>query len=412
MTFFIPVFYGLLFTWLVTKTPFFLHAGMSKKLLCILFLLKIVAAIIYGIYFSQPALVGESDSWKYFQLSLAETDWLLRDPLAFIKDLFTSGYTHSSNLFLQGDSYWNDLKSNVIIKIMAICNLATFKNYYGNAILLNYLFFFGPVAVYRVFVVKQKQHLVAALSIFCIPSFLFWCSGAHKDGLLFTCIGLVIYFFHQQIKPRKINYLFCVYIFLLLMVIFALRNFLAFLILPALLVWGLCHFFTHRKWLIITLVYGIGVLLFFASGYLKDELNFPEYIVRKQTEFKILGGDSQIELPLLEPNFTSYISYFPFAFDISFLRPHFSEWESNAAILSTLELAFLWCIVLFALAVKHKEISFNRPFILFCFCYALSILFLCGYTVTLSGAIVRYRSIVLPLLITPFAVQLIRLRNK
>lgn len=412
MDFIIPLFYGVLLTWLVTQTPFFIHSGISKKFLVVLFLIKIFSALAYGFYFSQPAIISSSDSWKYFHLSQEETDWLLHDPIAFLKDLFTSGYKESSNIFLEGNSYWNDLKSNVIIKIMAVCNVLTFKNYYANALLLNYVFFFGPIAVYRVFVAKKKEHFIAALFIFCIPSFLFWCSGAHKDGLLFTCIGLVIYFFHQQIKPGKINYPYIIYILLLLAVIFALRNFLAFLLLPALLVWGLCHFYPRKKWLNVTLVYGLGILFFFASGSLKADLNFPGYIIKKQTEFKVLGGDSQIDLPNLEPDFISFVSFLPYAMDISFLRPHFSEWENTAAIFSTLELAALWLIVLFAIAARNKEISFNRPFIIFCLCYSLSILILSGYTVSLSGAIVRYRSIVLPLLITPFAVQLFRPKRK
>lgn len=406
MEIFITIFYCIFFTWLAIHTKFFVASGLGKWFLAFLFLIKLLAAFAYGIYFSQPAALATSDSWNYFQLSKGETDWLLQDPIAFIKDIFTSGYHHSSNLFLQGNSYWNDLKSNVIIKLMAICNLFTFKNYYANAVLLNYIYFFGPVAVYRIFTPNIQKNIPAAIAVFCIPSFLFWCSGAHKDGLIFTCIGLIVYFFYTQLKNRKINYIHAVFILILLIVIFALRNFTAFLLLPALLVWALCDFYPKKKWLIVFAIYGTGIVLFFLTGFLKDSNNFPEYIVKKQQEFKVLGGGSQIDLPPLQPNALSYVKFLPYAIDVSFLRPHFSEWKNVAAIFSTLELCALWLIVIVSLFRWRKNPVFNASFFVFCYCFSISVLLLCGYTVTLSGAITRYRSLVLPFLLTPFIIHL------
>jgi len=399
---FITILYCIAFTWLVTYTPFFIKSHLGKRLLVSFFIIKFLAAFSYGLFFSQANMIATSDSWNYFLLSKGETDWLLQNPFAFFQDIFSSGYHHSSNLFLQTNSYWNDLKSNIIIKLMALCNVITFKNYYANAVILNYLFFFGPVAIYRVFTFSEKKNLVIALSVFCIPSFLFWCSGAHKDGILFSCIGMIIYFFNNQLQKRQVNYLHIFYMLLLLIVIFALRNFLAFLLLPALFVWALSDFHPNKKWLIVTGVFGIGLLFFFLTGYLSASYNFPEYIIKKQAEFKALGGGSQIELPLLEPNAISFLKFLPYALDVSFCRPHFSEWKSLAAIFSGLELLGFWIIIIFYFFSKKKNPIINTSFFVFCCCFAISVLLLCGYTVTLSGAITRYRSLVLPFIITPF----------
>jgi hypothetical protein len=43
----------------------------------------------------------------------------------------------------------------------------------------------------------------------------------------------------------------------------------------------------------------------------------------------------------------------------------------------------------------------NHPFIYFCLFFSLSMLLMIGYTIPIIGAIVRYRSIYLPLLILP-----------
>jgi len=154
-------------------------------LLILLFLLKNCIGYCLWKILCAASIFSGSDTWRYFNESLKETDWLLRQPAAFVKDIFSSGYNAQSNLFTGKNSYWNDLKSNVIIKLMAVMNVFTLRHYYANVVLFNFLFFFGPVALYRVAIKKftaNKFFLIAA--VFCIPSFLFWCSGAHKDGFI------------------------------------------------------------------------------------------------------------------------------------------------------------------------------------------------------------------------------------
>ena len=85
-----------------------------------MFLIKVIVGCFYGWFYSLPAYVQTSDTWQYFNLQLTETDWLLKDPVAFIKDLFTYDYNSSGNLFIAHNSYWNNLKDNVIIKILAV----------------------------------------------------------------------------------------------------------------------------------------------------------------------------------------------------------------------------------------------------------------------------------------------------
>ena len=48
------------------------------------------------------------------------------------------------------DSYWNDLKGNVFIKILSVFNIFSFGNYYINVIFYSFITLFGPIAIYRV----------------------------------------------------------------------------------------------------------------------------------------------------------------------------------------------------------------------------------------------------------------------
>src|SRR6266487_2153404 len=286
--------YVIFFNWLVTRIGFIKKTCLQAEWLAGLFSLKIIGGLAYAWFYMQPAYIANSDTWHYFELSKTETDWLLKDPFAFIKDLFTYGYGQTGNLFLHNNSYWNDLKSNIIIKLLAVCNLFTFKNYFANIIFFNFIFFFGPIALYRL--TKQLFHVNKILLTGCIfltPSFLFWCSGIHKDGLIFTCFAIILFYFYKQLVNRKINVSSFLISIVCLMIIFALRNFMALLLLPALLAWLLSNLYPSRSKRIAIVMYGVGIILFFASAKITPQINLPQYVIEKQTEFRQLSGNSE-----------------------------------------------------------------------------------------------------------------------
>jgi hypothetical protein len=57
------------------------------------------------------------------------------------------------------------------------------------------------------------------------------------------------------------------------------------------------------------------------------------------------------------------------------------------------------CFLLFIFFRKRSEV--DQPFVLFCLFFSFSVLLTIGYTVNFLGAIVRYRSLVLPLVVAP-----------
>ena len=154
------------------------------------------------------------------------------------------------------------------------------------------------------------------------------------------------------------------------------------------------------------------VIIFFSGPHISSKLDFPSYLVTRQHEFKELGGHSQLQLPPLEPSMAGFIRFFPAAADIAFFRPHITETGSLAYLPAIAENVVLYLLVLYALfklIMRYNDrvlSSSSISFIIFCYCFAITCLLLSGYTVTLTGAIVRYRSFVLPFLITPLAYPL------
>jgi len=220
------VIYLLLFCWLVIRIPFFKNAPIHKWILIVIFLLKIAAGIAYAWLFAQPQYINTADTWNYYHASVAETNWLLHEPVAFIKDLFHYNYINSGNLFNNQSSYWNDLKNNSIIKLMAVVNVFTDSSYYVDIIFFNFLYLFGPVALYRLAIAYYpQQEMWLIVPVFLLPSFLFWCSGIHKDGLVFSAMLLSVYSLYKQLQQRCILWRHCLLLLLYVVVLFALRNF-------------------------------------------------------------------------------------------------------------------------------------------------------------------------------------------
>jgi hypothetical protein len=391
--------YLLLFCFLITRISFFVKSNINKKILVAIFIIKVAAGFAYAFFYQLPAYRINSDTFRFFAYSTKETDLLLRNPLGFLKDLFSYSYQSSGNIFSGENSYWNDLKSNVIIKLMAVFNVFSFTNYYINIVFFNFLFLFGLIGFYRLmqlYSTTNKWLLIG--SIFLIPSFLFWCSGVHKDGLIFSAAGLAFWYFNLCLS-KTFTLLRVLILAGLFMLIFSLRNYVCFALLLSFFGW---YFATKsNKKTAFIYVYAFCIVLFFVSPFLHPKLNFPKYITLKQQEFKKLNGGSAVVVQDLEPQFSSFIKYFPNAVDMAFLRPHISEIKNKSYIPAILENLIILIIPVICFAFKKENFQLNN-FSLACLCFAFSILLITGYTITFSGAVVRYKSLILPFLIAPF----------
>jgi hypothetical protein len=363
-------------------------------------MIRVFAGIAYAVFYTLPKYRPGSDTWRFYRLSINETDWLLKDPVEFIKDLFVHGYKEPGNIFIGENSYWNDLKSNLVIKMMAILNVLTFKSYYANIILFNFLFLFGLVALYKTFISiypDKKNYIIAV--IFLLPSTLFWCSGIHKDGLILSATGMIIYYFYIGLKST-LSAKKLIVIILCLLIIFSLRNYVALSLLPALACWWYSEKKPDKSAAIFSTVYTLGLIAFFTLPQILPALNFPLFLSNKQNEFLQLKGTSAVTNTSLQPSINSFLSYLPTALDVAFLRPHLAETKNFSYIPAALEIIMLLLLAMSLIIFTNKK-QLLSPVILFFLFFSLSIMIISGYTITFSGAIVRYRSIVLPLLITP-----------
>ncbi|MBI5856866.1 MAG: hypothetical protein HZB42_04370 [Sphingobacteriales bacterium] len=403
MEYLLFVIYLVGFAWLVTRVKFFTGSGLSKSQLIILFLLKIIGGIFYGwigIYYSGLAQMW--DTWNFHNESIQEYHLLFSNPQEYFSNLFRDPYHGGISRFLDTtDSYWNDLKGNIFIKILSVFNLLSLGNYYINIIFYSFITLFGPIATYRVMkdVFPGKKQVVL-LATFLIPSFLYWTSGIHKEGLIFTGISLIIYAVYFGTKEKKFGVKRIISLLLGFLLLLTLRNFLVIIIIPALIA-----LLTAKRWpkyslVLFSSLYLFFGVLFFTFKYINPKFDFPQAVVNKQKQFIELKGTSSVPIRQLEPNALSFLKNTPQAITLSAVRPFPGDVHHILSLAAALEIDLL--LLLFVLfLIFHKNGIASKNLIYFCIFFSISVLLAIGFSVNNLGAIVRYRSVILPFLVIP-----------
>lgn len=395
--------YLISFAWLVTKVKFFSRSGLSQSQLIILFLLKVMAGIFYGwigIYYGGLAQMW--DTWSFHTNSVQEYHLLFQNPHEYFTNLFNDPYESGiSKFFETTDSYWNDLKGNIFIKILSIFNILSFGNYYINIIFYSFFTLIGPVAIYRVMTnVLPGKKFTILLATFLIPSFLYWTSGIHKEGLIFTGISLVIYCIYFGLKEKRFGWKRIAGLATGLLLILTLRNFMIVIIVPAIIAWLLAARRPKYSLAIFSSLYLLFIVLFFTARYINPRFDFPQAVVNKQQEFINLKGGSTIPIKELAPNAISFLSNMPQAITLSAVRPYPSDVKHILSLAAAIEINAL--LLLFLLFIFfHRDGIASRNLLHFCLFFSFTVLLAIGFSVNNLGAIVRYRSIILPLLVIP-----------
>ena len=396
--------YLVLFCWLIIKSRFVINAGLSTKIIILLFLLKVIAGCLNSWIFIKMGITSNADTMVFHNEGLIEYHLLFSDPKEYIRNFFHSNYkTGYGEFFSSTNSYWNDLTSNLVIKLLSIFDIFSFGNFYVNVIFYNYITFFGAIGLYRVFnvVYANKSYLIIC-TCFLLPSLLFYSSNIHKEGLIYAAIGTAVFNMYKALNKTGFTPAGVVYISVALIFIFLQRNYVLMALLPALLAWILTSVKKYPPLVTFVIIYAIGTFIFFNIASVSSKLNLPASISKKQWDFKHLPtASTYIALDSLAPTFKSFALNAPQAINHSLLRPYLKDIKLSKALLpQAIELFFYELLLLIFIFFKNKT---GKPdtFILFSLFFSLSVLLIIGYTIPIIGAIVRYRSIYLPFLITP-----------
>lgn len=402
LAYFLFLFWLIVLSWLLTSIRFVKNAELSSSIVIFIFLCKVAAGLAAGWLMHKDV---HSDTWNYHHQALAEYRILFNDPKEYFTNLFNTGYAHGYDGILQTqNSYWNDLKDNLIIKLVSVFHVFSGGNYYVNVVLYNFITFFGCIGLYRVFSkVYQANKLVTAGLVFLLPSVLFYSSAIHKDGLVMALTGVVV-FNVWQVQQRALTAKRLIFITAALTFIFFFRNFVVMALLPALTAWILAEKRKLSPVKTFAAVYMITAALFFSVQYVLPAVNLQRYMVHKQADFFALEkGNTTIPTDTLHAAPASFIKSAPQALQHALLRPFITDSKLSGMLIPlSVELIIYELLIITFFFYRCKGFSFNRPVVLFGLFFGLSVCLIIGYTVPVIGAIVRYRSIYLPFMLAPF----------
>lgn len=315
-----------------------------------------MAGIIYGwigVYYGEMAQMV--DTWAYHYQSLYEYELLKRNPVEFLTTLFQNNYPDGYTRFLSEQSWWNDLKGNVFIKILAVFHLFTFGNYYISLLIFTFFSLIGPVALYRIMLdLFPGKKLAVMLATFLVPSFIYWTSGLHKDGLIFSGVALACYYLYFGLKEKRFGVKRITIISICLLIVLGLRNFLIIPTVPALVAWICSSKFRFNPMLVFAGIYLFFITLFFTTKYIHPKLDMAAAVVDKQQAFLKLPGGSTIPVKHLQPSFSSFVKNTPQALTLTLLRPFPTDVRHLLSLAAATEIYFL--LFLFILFLFGEEV--------------------------------------------------------
>ncbi len=375
---------------------------MENRTIIILFLLRILAGMVnawINLYY-----YSGTDSSVFHQEGIIEYHLLFNNPKEYLLNVFHDKVSYSG-LFDITDSFWNNLRSNIIIKLLSVFDILSNCNYFINTVFYNFLVFFASVSLYRIFIqIFPSRKNTLLITMFLLPSCLYFTSGLHRDGLVFLALGIVCLNMYNILKKDGFAVSRLIYIFCGLLLIFLLRNFIFITLLPALTAWIIVGKKQKFIFPIFAMVYIFFILMFFSLKFIHPKLDLPEYVSSRQLTFIQLAGKaaSAININPLFPDFRSFFNNAPQALNHTLMRPYLSENITLLYVPLAIEILFFEILFVAYLFFPLKK-PIHDGFIYFGLFFTLSMFLLIGYTIPIIGAIVRYRSIYFPLLITPFA---------
>lgn len=402
----------------VTKLSFVKKAALSNKWLIGLFSIKILAGVVIG-YCSLHFYGIHNDYWDNNLGSMQEYEVLKTNPKYFFSELFVSNYNGNySDFWGHADSFWNDLKNNCLIKFMAFFNFISRGNYYINSIFFNSIVFLGHIGLYRLFKkMFTSFNCGVIIGCFLLPSFLYFSSGIHRDGLIFTLITCCLYCAFSILQEGKHNFKYYFGVAASILLLLILRNMVAITLLPILAAWWASKKFKIKPINSIPTVVFLFLLAILFTGKISS-INPLQFIADKQADyFKLDAGNTQTSLQVLHPTTTSFLQNTPTALSNVFFKPLLGTKPLTLIPFEMELLSYYVLIAIFLFGTTKVSVPLPKPFLLAIIGFIFLSFLLIGHIIPNLGAIIRYRSIYLPFIITPILGYLtlpnvIKLKNK
>ena len=398
------IFYIVFFSFIILKTPLFKSNTLTKQYILVFFLIKIVAGFSYTYIFNN--IINGKDIFVYFNESQIVFSALKDNPLYFIQLVF--GPNDLNNIpnhlapYIHAMGFWFDQGDYMMVRLNAIFHLFSFGYFSVHVVFISFLSLIGIYNIYKFFEPSfNGDKLLLITFLFFTPSIVFWYSGLHKEAVVILALGFILNSYQHLIQNDfKLRYLIAIIFGTLLLIMVRFYVFAIFF--PGLLALFLSYRFTKTPTLyIFSSIYILFAILIVCYHYYFPSISpFAEMMTRQQYFFNTPGNTSYT-IPALDGTVINTFKNMPRALFNSLIHPVPKDCFSSSFLcfMAMVESYLIVGIILFGILRIKWQRFMDSAIINYCLFSSITLLILMGLIVNNAGALVRYKSVVLPFLL-------------
>lgn len=293
--------YVLVFSLIIHFAPFFgsnVFGYKKLKALSAVFMLKVSCGFfltwIYTRYYTDRQ---SADIFKYYDdarimfsaFEHGRYEDFFRMVFGFSNDnpYFDANYYNHMNHWYRHYDFGTYNDNHTIIRFNALAMVISFGSFHAHTVFMCFISLFGLTALYKAFSgFLPNREKVLFVSVFLLPSVLFWASGVLKEGIMLFALGFLFHsFFNLLIEKRRIlsNLIMLGFSVFLLIIN---KQYLLIAAAPALACFLLVHVFTISKPFLFYLgIYAIAAFGVYAYTAKFSEENVLQTLSLKQRDF-------------------------------------------------------------------------------------------------------------------------------
>jgi len=389
--------YGLLGSGWLLHGRFWRKSPVRREVLLAAFWLKILAGSAYGLAYFHVYQTG--DIVHYFQDSQVIYGTLAQNPAHFLEMTFgfsSSGQVPDHLLYIDDQLRLNWRTQEFLsVRINSLFNVFTFGHFYGNIVLLCLFSLMGLTWLHRVLAESFPRHAgVLAFAVFFMPSTLFWCSAIHKDAVTLFSLGALLYGTRQLVLNPRFRHmaLFSFGAFLL----WNCRSYMVLLLIPNLAMYTWCLRHPGPHFLRFTAMHLVLLGLLVPLSRLSPAFDVLGRLRAEQEFLLDLKGNTHLPMRPIGDSAAELVANLPMALDHVWLQTFTNPPENGFQVVAAISGVLQVLLLLILLSGWRWRRSY-APVLAFCFFFSLGVLLVVGLTVPALGAIVRYKSAMLPL---------------
>lgn len=407
--------YTALLLFVMRRMPFYTSIpGLPMRAVAGLFILKILAGTaLWAVYTWVYTDRMHADVFKFFDDSAVMFSALPDRPMDLLRMLFSVGNDNAyfdERYYKVMNHWYREYESNLandahtIIRFNAAVRLLSFGEFHVHTVFAAFLALTGMLAIHRAFVdLLPGRERALVIAVLLVPSVLFWASGVIKESLLFFGMGLMLWQF-LRLLSGELKFGGLLLLISSAILLFHLKFYVIASLLPALAMLTFSHLSPRTPLLLRSAMILLAcVTLGLNLHHLLPGFNVLETLAVKQRDFiglaEATAPGSFVPPERLEPNAWSFVRRTPYALYVTLLGPLVHPGPGFFGIVAALEQLLLLLVIGILLMYRLPWIRVEQEMLVPVLTFVLLLALVIGWTTPVMGAIVRYRTPMLPFLL-------------